>query len=383
MVKILVSMVSKETIPNIILIRHVKPDRLLFISTPEMQRKGKVTAILNSLKRAGLDYGELYDEIIVENDNIADIHNKLIEWIRRQEDVEFLVNITCGTKIMSIGTYEFFKDYGCRLGYIPLGKNEFLTIFPKRVGREPERLPVRLTVMEYLDSYGLRVKNAKKLRGYRDEAFGKRETSCWIVEHYMEILNLLKWFWLKLHKARDKKIFSLNASYGSPSDAELELLRKLGFQYTDRLISKRLRRSELKYLTGGWLEEFCFNEIASLLGSGIDDVEIGIKVLNEQGRDNELDVMFTKENVLYFVECKSLDQQDDRRQNQALYKIGALQKDFGLSVRSFLVTTAPDIMHGGRIRESVKARGEQFSTVIVTPDKVSRFGEELKKELKL
>jgi len=378
MKKVLVSMVSDHSIPNVLLIHHVKPDQLLFISTPEMEKKGKVPSILQSLQLGHLDYSNTADVLVVDNDDIDNIQRELGRWIVGQEDAEFLVNITCGTKVMSIAAYDFFKDYGCSIGYMPIGQNNFLTIFPKKVGRQSEVIPTRLTVMEYLAAYGLRVKNEKRLSVYKREAEQRAGISRWIVLHYPEVENLLKWFSRNLREARDNKSFTLSECYRSPSDADRELLRRLNFEYKNGVVRKDIPRTELKYLTGGWLEEYCFNEIISMVGSGIDDAELGLKVLNEQGRDNELDVMFTRDNVLYFVECKSLDQQDDPRQSRALYKIGALQKEFGLTVQSFLVTTAPDIMRGNRIRESVKARGEQFHTVIIPPDKVRRFAEELK-----
>ena len=69
--------------------------------------------------------------------------------------------------------------------------------------------------------------------------------------------------------------------------------------------------------------------------------------------------MFTVDNALYSVECKSLDQQDDKRFfNGAFYKIGALQKEFGLRGKSFLVSTSPYIMKNDEIRASVRARAE-------------------------
>jgi len=56
-----------------------------------------------------------------------------------------------------------------------------------------------------------------------------------------------------------------------------------------------------------------------------------------------------------------------------LYKIGALQKEFGLKVNSFLVTTSPYILKNGELRQSVKARAEQFKTVVITPEEICKF----------
>jgi hypothetical protein len=39
---ILVSLVSDQTIPNILAIHHIKPDELLFITTKDMEKKQKI-----------------------------------------------------------------------------------------------------------------------------------------------------------------------------------------------------------------------------------------------------------------------------------------------------------------------------------------------------
>ncbi len=82
--------------------------------------------------------------------------------------------------------------------------------------------------------------------------------------------------------------------------------------------------------------------------------------------------MFTKDNALYFVECKSLDQEKDK-ETDILYKIGALQKEFGLRIESFLVSTSPHIIKEGKIKFSLQARAEQFRTTIVSPSEVINF----------
>jgi hypothetical protein len=93
---------------------------------------------------------------------------------------------------------------------------------------------------------------------------------------------------------------------------------------------------------------------------------------NPSGRDNEL----------YFIECKSLDQQEDR-ETDVLYKIGALQKEFGLRVKSFLVTTSPFLMRDGQLNEATRARAEQFRTEIISPNDVINLEDILTEKLNI
>lgn len=91
--------------------------------------------------------------------------------------------------------------------------------------------------------------------------------------------------------------------------------------------------------------------------------------------------MFTRNNALYTVECKSGDQNEDRN-TDALYKVAALQKEFGLRVGSFFVSTSPNILDkNGTVRASITARSEQYNTCVVPPDRVVDFGAILKGRL--
>jgi len=374
----MVSLVSDHTIPNILAIKHFDPDYLVFITTDAMEKKDKTEAILNTLHKLGMDYRGRYKSGIVKEDSLLDCQRKIDEIVAGKEDSRFIVNLTGGTKIMSIAAYEYFKDFDSKMSYIPLPKNEFITPFPKRAPGKPTPLKTRLKVIEYLTAYGLRVTNEKKLTNYTKESLSRRQLTKCIVLNYEELKNLLIWFSGNLRKYRDEKRYLLRGTFEGANKTENELIKKMGFEYKNSVVSKELTRSEIRFLTGGWLEEYCFNELADLIKDGlIDDLVLGLKLRGKDGTDNEFDLMFTRENSLYFIECKSLDQVEDKK-TDILYKIGALQKEFGLKIKSFLVTTSTSIFKNGDIRPSVKARAEQFNTKIIHKDELSRFRETIK-----
>ncbi|NUO09841.1 MAG: DUF1887 family protein [Candidatus Brocadia sp.] len=381
MKRILVSLVSEQTIPNILAIYHFKPDGLLFVSTKKMEDDGKTTAILKTLEKLGFKYES--KPIIVQEDSILDCHKQINKWIEGKEDAEFIVNLTGGTKIMSIAAYEHFKDYSSKMVYIPIPKNEFIVPFPKKTPGLPTKLDLKLTVTQYMIAYGLKIINESKLKGYHEEAYKRKDLSEWIVKNYGDFKNTLSWLSDKLRPNRDKKEFYFEDTFQGMTQGEIQFFSRFGFKNENGAISKKLERSEIIYLTGGWLEEFCFNTILKWHCYGIDDVVIGLQLRNSQGRDNEFDVMFTKDNALYFVECKSLDQHEDKNA-AALYKVGALQREFGLRVESFFVTTSPYILKDGKVKESVQARAEQFKTTIIPPPlEIDKFGEVIANKLNL
>lgn len=382
MKSILVSLISDQTVPNILTIHHFKPDELLFISTNDMEKKKRCEAIIKTLAALGLNYDRRSSKILVQEDSLLDCHKKIEKWIEGRDNAEFIINLTGGTKIMAIAAYEYFKDYNSRMVYVPIPKNEFITPFPKKSPGKPTALTLRLNVVQYLTAYGLEVTNKDKLKGYRHESLYRAELSEWIAHRYDRVKNALIWLCGNLRPHRDGPEFNFEGTFSGANAHERELFQRLEIEYINGHASKRVSRSDIRYLTGGWLEEYCFNAVAEFVGKGIDDAEIGLKMKNPQGRDNEFDVMFTKGNALYFVECKSLDQHDDINVD-VLYKIGALQRDFGLKVKSFLVTTSPYILKNGEIRQSVKARAEQFHTEIIPPAYVPNFKNLLVQHLSL
>jgi hypothetical protein len=378
-----VCLVSDQTIPNILGIIHQKPDELLLLTTREMENKNKSAAILACLKGMGLDYGACQHKIEIIEDSITDCQRKLASWISGREDDDFMVNLTCGTKIMSIAAFEQFKDYGSRMFYIPFGRNEMVHIFPKRSSNLIVPLQQRLMVTDYLAAYGLTVINRNKLPEMERDSVARREIASWIVAEYPNLKNLLCCLGGALRTHRDdRKPFLLNSVFSGATGAEIELLHKMGFQVSGDTLEKELQKSEIQFLTGGWLEEFCFNEVTSLRGGGIDDGVIGIAIKNQKGTSNEFDVMFTRDNALYTVECKSLDQHDDKK-TDALYKVAALQKEFGLRVGSYFVSTSPYILRDGALKPAIAARAEQFNTIIIPPDEVSCFAQRLRQSLKI
>ncbi|KWT94950.1 Card1-like endonuclease domain-containing protein [Candidatus Magnetominusculus xianensis] len=384
---ICVSLVSDQTIPNILGIYHFKPDELLFITTDVMEKRGKRDHIVNTLKRYGSAYdysGSRSHHIIVKEDSVLDCKRNLDQWIDSddRETSTFTVNLTCGTKIMLIAAYEYFKEYAARMIYIPIGKNEFITPFPKSEALKNTALDFRLNVQDYLAAYGIKIENEHKLSANCDEAQKRLELSKWIVKNYNEIKPLMNRLSEKLRKHRNDKEFPYETSYAPKCGQEKELFNKVGIKYENNKYSKNLSKSEIIYLTGGWLEEYCYNELIQFVGKDIDDVVLGVSCKKDDSK-NEFDVMFTKDNALYTVECKSLDQDDDKKAD-ALYKIAALQKNFGIKVESFFVSTSPHILYeDGSLKQHIAARAEQFSTKVITPSEVINFADLVAKKLKI
>ncbi len=375
-----VCLVSDQTIPNVLGIHHFKPDYVVFCSTIKMENEGKTDAIINALNLYGYDFSKKHKRVIVDQDCLEDCEQQLIsEVYEKFKNDDLLVNLTGGTKIMVLAAYNVLKTAeSVTMIYTPIPKNEYLEVYPRKGDcKTPQPYPVKLSVEVYVAAYGVKVKNSKKIELLKTNAISNKDICEWIVKHYREVENILASFYENLTGHRDDKNFLLKMTYSAKQQSEKEFLNKLGF--ISNRIEKTLSKNEIRFLTGDWLSDFCFNEIDKL---EVDDCVTGIELVSPKGTDNEFDVMFTKDNALYIVECKSLKQKHDKDAD-ILYKIRALQHDFGLRVNGFLVSTARTIISDrGEIRDSIVKRAEQCKSKVIHPDEIKDFSAWIKDYIK-
>ncbi len=103
--KILISLVSDQTIPNVLFIKeHSQCDAYLFISTQRMEAKGRTADIIRA---AGIN-GKNCTTLIVD-ENSPKLISAALHAMKINDDDAFLVNLTCGTKIMTLTVHDFFS----------------------------------------------------------------------------------------------------------------------------------------------------------------------------------------------------------------------------------------------------------------------------------
>ncbi len=381
MKKILVSLVSEQTIPNILMASHYKPDVYWFVSTKRMEQERRTEFIENTLRLMGIINNHEINKVIVDQDSLIDCIDVIGRLVERTDDsVEYIVNITAGNKLMALAAYETFREIGQKvvINYMPLLRNEFIQVFPKKKPLKIYDIKKRLNVEEYLQSYGFEILNKDKVFTMRENALSRRDTSQWIMDNYEKLKGMLGFFYKNLRMGRDKKQYSLSSEFDRHiSRIEGVLLDKLGVHTKANLISKELTKEETIYLTGGWLEEYVFNEVFSLAQEGLlDDVMIGINIKSISGAKNELDIAFVKDNLFYHIECKSLGDEERNLIRDEVYKKGALSTLLGKGKRRAFICTTHKI-----VKEHLKNRAKDYGVRILSISDVRGLREFLKERL--
>lgn len=319
--KIIVSLISDQTIPNLEFIKEKIDDidALLFITTEDMERSGNKNWILNALA-----INIQYDSVIVNAFSFDDIELKLNE-IVNDEDL-YIVNLTGGTKIMSLAVYDFFKSVNSEMYYLT-GRGKYIKVHPGR--NKPEYdLKSKTTLQDYMVAYGFEITNkSKPIRDYQ----------------YCKIM--LQYFLHKFNKENDPAI--LKVLRDARSKGIKDNSKETGLtDFIDRLDFKpknenKLSKYECRYLSGDWLEEYLYHFLKENLE--IPDYEIGIGWnVKKYNNTNEFDVLLMKNNKLYLFECKTsiyLDADETRTFiTDTVYKSDSLRNKLGLFAQSIVFT---------------------------------------------
>ena len=297
--KVLISILSDYLQPNFLLIKEFinQYEKLIFISTNTMesQNKNKSQSLIKALNLCQ----NIITIINIEDDE--DNYNKLLERFSQQhfsKDDDYILNLTGGTKIIPMAVYNFFRNnnYRVKAFYVPIGKNIIKSV--ETSSEQP--INYKMSLKEYFDLQGLQFET-----NYVD---------------YSEF-EKPKIIYQKLKKHNFDKFKGL-----SPIDYK-------GTKYSEE--------KKKKYLCGEWFEEYCFNRLKTEQGIPNNAIVKGARIFKNSPdeQNNEVDVMFVKDNNLYFFECKVIKKEWDAPSiNSFIYKLAAITKNYGLSVNSYLLT---------------------------------------------
>lgn len=292
MKKVLVSILSDHLVPNYLFIKEMRGqyNELLFIGTPYTESKEIATHLENVLD----DKEENIKKIIVESDQYQKGLQSL-ENTSLPTDVQYIVNLTGGTKIMSLIVYDFFRKLNSSFYYIPIGKNTYCNIEEENM----HALQYRISLREYFALYGLNYECDNALLKDAETTF-------------------------QFFEKQKKRKFYLSNEIKNSYQAEAA--------------------KDKKYYAGEWFEEYTYLRIKKELNLREQDIAMSLKIYREdsQNNDNEIDVAFMYENALYIIECKVSMNGYGKEKWQTiedyLYKLAAISKDFGLIVRPYIFT---------------------------------------------
>ncbi len=324
MKRIIVSIVSEQTVPNYLFIKEIFQigDELLFISSNKYA--DRIDWILQTL-----DYRNCKEERIVfperGEEKWVDMETQLLE--KLSKEVLYVVNLTGGTKYMSLLTQSVFEKYNSRFYYIPYPQNIILE--PSTNDAIP--LKYRLDIKEYLSCYNVSFieKYTVEERIYTDSFYER------FLHGYLDynVIDLLRGY-RNNKKVAIASIETCVATEKRPQIPNLgSFLKSISFPLQEKGF---LTKPEIEFLTGGWFEEYMYYLIKDKIHP--QDIKLGVLIQRtDRTNQNDLDVVFMSGNKLFVIECKT-GIQGQKMFNETVYKATAIKEAvLGLSANTFVV----------------------------------------------
>ena len=311
--RVIVCLVSRQTIPNYLFIKekYTPGDRVVLIATKGDMEQCE-SCLRDTLTMSGNWHNLKIDSLKFDkkNDewNWTLLNNKMHEWFPAQANTIYMANITGGTKLMSLALFMRMKELaGSQIFYMPFSGESRIDCLGEKT--QTKEISVTVTPEEYLRLYGqsnIQLSQPK----FDKEACHTIYKNWGKKTEFAEIKDFIqskrgKNIYIHPQNQNEKKAFDEYRIHDNPIDMErLErYLETIGFV---RKEENKLDKNEVDFLSGGWFEEWTYYSIKEKLELSDCDIVTNVKVKTDNNQPTkELDVVFTKNNKLYIIECKS------------------------------------------------------------------------------
>lgn len=321
--------VSDQSLQNLLPTRveGMVPDHCVLLVSTEMKRKGAEKRLRHALEQSGLKKIDLVDDA-PDHDVAAIITwgNRLIARLRaEQPDHRFILNLTGGNKLMSIGLLQALRPW-CEAIYCDTANDSIEALHPPgrgAVALAPDLLNVKL----YLAAQGFSVRNEPRDGMALDK---RRAITQWLagnvrpLEDFIRKLNGAAAYYEPNNKASQSP--NLAPPRGQIEEDAIRQLTQAGL-LEDAGGRMRVPAAHASYLRGGWLEEYCWAvgrvlESESLIKRARFDIGVKIDPIEQTRPDryplNELDAVFVHRNRMLIIECKTGAQLGDEGKSQSI-----------------------------------------------------------------
>ena len=374
----LVCLVSAQHVPNLLTAKTIRPDRLVLVVTGGMMKN--TPWFLKALAAGGLDYSKSHSIVEIQKENSVDeITRSLNAAYTQRDDDEWIINITGGTKPMSIGAYTFAQENGLRALYIV--ERDQHNAIDLSGGDSISLEGQHVTAAEFLAGYGYEIRNANDLKRLNQRAFKGQDLGALLTEYHRDsdirdclgAIQVMK----DEKEKKNKKAWLREGLIITPDypvsirndEVRGRIARAFGLVESGTLLTGHFERPAVEFLTGRWLEYFIYGLLLPLVPASVRCLQIGLTTGKPgPGESNEFDVSFMTERSLCMVECKTGSQKHDAKGDAVLYKMEAIKAGLGaLRVKMFLATTSPNVIdpRTGDTREALTNRSRSYGCTII------------------
>ena len=360
-------LVSTQPIPNLTSVFDLEqpPQQVVLLVSQKMKQHA---AWLQQV----LQQRQIKSEILPLDDPYDCEHVKQrVEALLQRDDLGNLsLNVTAGTKIMSLAAYEVFRERGLPIFYVHPQKDLFIPLIP---AGPPRDLPDQLKLEEFFQVHGYQVTDLRRKTIAR--------TRQQLGERLVEKVSLFS-----------QALGSLNYLAGTAENRSTlksdrivkRIWDKNGFkQLVDLLVDEGLlsavndhlvfsSEEDRFFVNGGWLEEYLFSRIDRLRNRfKIQDSAMSVQVESSTGTKNEIDVAILHNNRLFLIECKTRRFRGNQGAgSKALYRMDSLKIMGGITAQAMLASYR-------RLTTSHHRRAEDLKIDLIVGDELLHIEQRL------
>ncbi len=340
--------ISGQAVPNVtpVMDDEFRPGKIVLCTSNAMKGRGEMLAKFfdsKGIKTEIAPLGDAYD--------LNELQERMLEIAGCFEKPgEVGINLTGGTKLMTIAAQMVFRDNGFTCFYV-IPERDQLLLLDSHI-TEPRNLTNKIRLDDYLEIHGYTVKSIKRpqLGKGRHALFASFREQYSLFEKRVGTLNYLA--------SKSEETSSLKVKEEVPEKVWplLDLFCRIGAisYYDDRKIEFESESSR-DYCKGLWLEEYAYWHLEQIsLETGIQDIACSIEIETASHIPNEIDVAFLHENNLYIVECKTSDM--GATGTNAIYKLDTIKGYMGLCSKSVIVSLKPLAPYDKRRAEELKIK---------------------------
>ena len=287
MATVLVSLISRQPMPNYIGARVVMPDKMIYFVTPQ---EGVTMEYLQSVLQLP------FETKTVHAFDFQSIREAFRQVIQQYKGEHLILNLTGGTKIMALSAFDIARENAIPAIYVNTAENKLIHLQGSQI--HGEKIPEVVDVPTYL-----------KLHGHQFLASAS-PTHPQLAGFIGENIQSLKSLLLHLRGIEPQKPYRLPGALSPKQRQLIQRLNEMGLLRFDAARAQVICRSteHLQFIKGGWLEEYVFLQLQR---GKPHDIRLNVKVSwknsNSEKKEskNEFDIMLIHGNQLHIFECKS------------------------------------------------------------------------------
>jgi hypothetical protein len=353
--KIHVAIVSDQTLPNLIPILMMRPDKVYLVCSETMKSRGLDRRIDRLLAQECIGVETRCSAPNAGLKSIQDYARSLAAEIQQAHpDAEIVLNATGGTKLMSLGFVEVFREVARKIIYTDTS-HRCIEIFPDGSGTAAPSFEMSnvLDVPRYLAAQGFHYLSAQSDDAGLREKAASRKATCEYLGRQAQSVQMQRFIGRmngfasralgepvttndNVLREPEQSFETVPQSKWATALAQMNRDGLVGWRAGERQIRFKDAHSA-RFLRGGWLEEYAWHVVKE---EGVWDVRCSVEVTADDAPNarNEFDLLACHGNELLVMECKTLRYHDEN-ENQIAYKIDSLgQQVRGLFGETWLLS---------------------------------------------